>query len=1167
MSSLIGNATYTYPSNDGVTSTITATYNQVTVKLPTTTKTGYNLIGWTDDPTGSTPEYEPGETVTLTTSETTFYAVWDPIKYNISYVVDGVAKPDLAQNDIKYDQVFSLRKYDEDSRYETMWYTGRNTAAPFTLSGTSYAQGATGLKNLTTTDGMTITLYAKTYVKLRYSGGTTSYAGTSSVYKIESISGYSNTYLTKNGSLYEQLVYKEVGVEKTAIHDGASTGLTNSKLGYTFKNWNSATNGKGTVIEKASSGTYLFDTIASFANSGGNSVVYVQFEINTSTLKVNPNGGTWNGSTSTQSFTQNYNTTKSVPVPTGKSVTATFDAEGGTASKTKETGNLPFVKWTKTGTNGTMSTLTGSATYTFGPAKGTTDTLTASYDPLTITFPTATKPGYDLTGWTDVDGGTTAKYPPNTTVKIDKNTTYYAIWTPKTIKVYYHANGGVCTAASHTSGSTTYYHAVGTDGLMRYSTSAAVTASSAAYYLTYKFGTGSMDPLNYATLGLSRTGYTGTLKYKLNNTGMEFSQDGQGAAIATALDEQILAGKTSVTLYTGWTANKYYVKYNGNGATSGSMANSTYTYDVTGKLSANKFARVYNVTYKGRDTKVITGYPVSATKATATMLGWGTTAAGTTVNYPEPYSGNTVSPYTYNNVLNWTATNNAVINIYAKWELGSVTLPDLPDIPGFTPDGWIPEDDPSSDPLSPGTVITPEGPETYVAKYTEIPYTLTYKPNGGVWSDGTTADKYQNYFVTTDLTLLGGLKKDGFVMAGWKVATTVGSWIKGTIYEKEEHLGTGNYGNATLEAVWIKQLYLEPVIPNAPYTLGTDVISSFKLYNPTGTDRIPSDHVNLTFKIYDGDYLLETKVLKNVVVPTDKYQLVWFKWTVPAEIDGRIKIVGSITEDAFVGEFGIIQRTYNTAILETSYPKPFNPNPSKPIYEGWTRDSVPGTPTCANTNSTTWSVWEYVDGSFVKKTYGITANGIAVIRPDVYSAEEMIVVCPYCETENYAGSAKCRKCRQTLPDDLVQHLRGGYGIVLDAQAAITTDSGINKPDTSAYTEAQNAIELRPEYNYEKTNTDYSVAMGTNKVYVTLDKVGNVFMFTEDAEAVQEEEDDTRYLPIELWYSTGMHGSDAVTYAVMVEFSDIWTPNGMLTLSAVSNEYGCAGTISDNEGIH
>ena len=203
----------------------------------------------------------------------------------------------------------------------------------------------------------------------------------------------------------------------------------------------------------------------------------------------------------------------------------------------------------------------------------------------------------------------------------------------------------------------------------------------------------------------------------------------------------------------------------------------------------------------------------------------------------------------------------------------------------------------------------------------------------------------------------------------------------------------------------------------------------------------------------------------------------------------------------------------------------------------------------------------------MKKTYGITANGIAVIRPDVYSAEEMIVVCPYCETENYAGSAKCRKCRQTLPDDLVQHLRGGYGIVLDAQAAITTDSGINKPDTSAYTEAQNAIELRPEYNYEKTNTDYSVAMGTNKVYVTLDKVGNVFMFTEDAEAVQEEEDDTRYLPIELWYSTGMHGSDAVTYAVMVEFSDIWTPNGMLTLSAVSNEYGCAGTISDNEGIH
>ena len=37
--------------------------------------------------------------------------------------------------------------------------------------------------------------------------------------------------------------------------------------------------------------------------------------------------------------------------------------------------------------------------------------------------------------------------------------------------------------------------------------------------------------------------------------------------------------KSDITLYPKWTANTYQVRYNGNGSTSGSMANSTHTYD------------------------------------------------------------------------------------------------------------------------------------------------------------------------------------------------------------------------------------------------------------------------------------------------------------------------------------------------------------------------------------------------------------------------------------------------------------------------------------------------------------------------------------------------------------------------------------------------------------
>ena len=39
------------------------------------------------------------------------------------------------------------------------------------------------------------------------------------------------------------------------------------------------------------------------------------------------------------------------------------------------------------------------------------------------------------------------------------------------------------------------------------------------------------------------------------------------------------------------TANTYFVRYNGNGATSGSMSNSSHTYNISKALTANNFSR------------------------------------------------------------------------------------------------------------------------------------------------------------------------------------------------------------------------------------------------------------------------------------------------------------------------------------------------------------------------------------------------------------------------------------------------------------------------------------------------------------------------------------------------------------------------------------------------
>ena len=79
-------------------------------------------------------------------------------------------------------------------------------------------------------------------------------------------------------------------------------------------------------------------------------------QINRSTLKVDPNGGTWSGSTGVQSFSENYGTAKSIPDPVRTGYT--------------------FSGWVKSDPfNGSLN----NAVYTFGAEDDATDVLTASW--------------------------------------------------------------------------------------------------------------------------------------------------------------------------------------------------------------------------------------------------------------------------------------------------------------------------------------------------------------------------------------------------------------------------------------------------------------------------------------------------------------------------------------------------------------------------------------------------------------------------------------------------------------------------------------------------------------------------------------------------------------------------------------------------------------------
>ena len=229
------------------------------------------------------------------------------------------------------------------------------------------------------------------------------------------LNGTTYTFGAGNGRLTAQ--YK----------DGNAIALaTASRTGYTFLGWYTSATG-GTKV--GSGENYVPSNIT------GNITLYGHWEINEYTLTVNPNGGRWNNTTATSSFTQNYGTTKEIANPTAPSYTITFNANlsGANLNKTTATYTKAFDRWNLSG-SGSLS----GTTYTFGAGNGT---LTAQYkNGNAITLATASRTGYTFLGWyTAASGGTKVgdsggSYLPT---NITGNMTLYGHWQINSYTVTY----------------------------------------------------------------------------------------------------------------------------------------------------------------------------------------------------------------------------------------------------------------------------------------------------------------------------------------------------------------------------------------------------------------------------------------------------------------------------------------------------------------------------------------------------------------------------------------------------------------------------------------------------------------------------------------------------------------------------------------------------------
>jgi hypothetical protein len=313
----------------------------------------------------------------------------------------------------------------------------------------------------------------------------------------------------------------------------------------------------------------------------------------------------------------------------------------------------------------------------------------------------------------------------------------------------------------------------------------------------------------------------------------------------------------------------------------------------------------------------------------------------------------------------------------------------------------------------------------------------------------------------------------------------------------------------TLYAQWrnLRILSLEAVTPNAAYRESTDVITSFNLVNKGEGACVPADNVSVAFKVYKDSAVIKTVTQNGVVVPGNEKNLLYFKWTVPSGLgSARIYVSAEIVEN---GEsYGLIKNEYATCRYDVYSTPDTQYEPSGP--DGFTVPNVPD----ANSGTAKWSVWTYENNAFTKVSYGMAiSNAAASITPDESANAEQ--------------------------QNGVWIMKSGYGYGVTLNNGVRTLSGYTAAPAAAYTGAQYALALFPEFGYAETN-------GSCR---TLELVSGKWCF-------RENDDYGRVHFTPLWFPDG-------PYTATVLQSDCWTPAGMITRRSVTNTITISGSAYDD----
>ena len=1103
----------------GTTSSMTMKFDQ-TKNLTANgyTKTGQHFVKWNTKADDSGTDYDDKQSVkNLTTTDgATFYlyAQWSPNTYTINFDGNGATSGAMSSMSMTYGVAKNLTAngFVRTGHY----FNGWNTKADG--SGTSY-KNQQSVKNLTATNGGTVTLYAQ-WVPYHLDV----------YYNANSGSINSDTYYLNSNDIYEKSNGSKF-CQKWTYDTAISTGLVNAstfdiyKTGYTFTKWGTSSSG-GTLYDQNDT-TLKPSTLNSGIKNGNVTLkLYAQWKPNTYTIKFfgNTHSG---GSTASMSMTYDVANnltangfTKTGYVFAGWNTSA--DGTGTTYTDKQSVKNL-------TATNGATINLYAQwkpISYTIkfdgnGATSGSTASMSMTYDVAkNLTANGFTRTSYKFIGWNTKADGTGTNYTNKQSVKNLTTTngatiTLYAKWEYDLVlavnecDIYSGAKSNKTTLFGITKGNVfddyvykTDYPTIGDTVWYNIYFPAEKESFKARQYVRYKGGSWTTRDVTLSSSSSTSqwfpVQFTGN--YKKIAAGQQYFEieaktdwiDASGNVKKSGIVKTFYIPIKPVVYRTQVNATGYEgttVAYNGSAGSSGKLYSGqhikiAYKYTADNTWSAIEYLRGSMYHYNGSKWANVytsnSGYDAAKNKV------------GISKSLPVTLNSS-IGTYT----VPVTSQNKLRFNLETWWSSDKThtfeeAWYDLPVVKADVALSKITLVDSS-------TKATLDTNNLKAGQSVLVRYTYKNNTDVKVYVEGFRNDKTQISGVYA-IPAKSSITVDGYtfiVPNKRNINIWGGVYLEGMGIYNTDYESNGSNNALTLACKVKHPLTLEPITPNADYRENTEVITSYWLKNSYSDDYTPAEDVAIKFCVYKGSNLIHSYTKTKAVVPGGLNNLIYFKWRVPIGFNNAdVKITAEIIDDG--ASYNKVTKNYSTIpykIVQTPDTQFEKKGPS-----GF---SIPAD---TYTTGTACEWWEYVyeGGQFVKKQYytGL-ASGSVKIEPN------------NSQTATKNGS--------------YWYMNSGYAITMSLTNGVKITTG-NYPSAPAgsYTFPQYGIAYFPEYGYSKDNGKITTLNLLNGkwIFSTTGSYGNV-----------------HFTP--LWYPDG-------NYIVRVELSDMWTPAGMMRNEYKSN---------------